>query len=66
MDDITELAELAGSYTGVIAYYKDKDGKQQKLERGDMSSPKRLAHLYANPNSAKKAIDREWAKIQSK
>lgn len=66
MDDITELAELAGSYTGVIAYYKDKDGKQQKLERGDMSSPKRLAHLYANAHSAKKAVDREWAKLENK
>lgn len=66
LDDITELAELSNDYTGVIAYYKDKDGKQQKMEKGDMTKPKRLGHLYANVHSAKKAVDREWAKIQNK
>lgn len=66
LDDITELAELSNDYTGVIAYYKDKDGKQQKMEKGDMTKPKRLGHLYANVHSAKKAVDRERAKIQNK
>lgn len=63
MDDITELADLANDYTGVVAYYKDKNGKQQKMEKGDQAKPKRLAHLYANVHSAKKAVDREWVKL---
>ena len=66
LDDITELAELSNDYTGVIAYYKDKDGKQQKMEKGDMTKPKRLGHLYATKASAKKAVDREWAKLENK
>lgn len=66
MDDITELADLANDYTGVVAYYKDKDGKQQKMKKGDQAKPKRLAQLYANVYSAKKAADREWAKLQVK
>lgn len=63
MDDITELADLSNDYTGVVAYYKDKDGKQQKMEKGDQAKPKRLANLYATNASAKKAIDREYAKL---
>ena len=66
LDDITELAELSNDYTGVIAYYKDKDGKQQKMQKGDMTKPKRLGHLYATKASAKKAVDREWAKLENK
>lgn len=66
VDDITELADLANDYTGVVAYYKDKDGKQQEMEKGDQTKPKRLGHLYANKASAKKAVDREWAKIKNK
>ncbi len=66
MDDITELADLANDYTGVVAYYKDKNGKQQKMDKGDQTKPKRLAHLYANTHSAKKAVDRELAKLETK
>lgn len=63
LDDITELAELADDYTGVVAYYKDKNGRQQKMEKGDQTKPKRLAHLYASVHSAKKAVDKECKKI---
>lgn len=66
MDDITELADLSNDYTGVVAYYKDKDGKQQKMEKGDQTKPKRLAHLYASKASAKKAVDREQEKLSKK
>lgn len=66
MDDITELADLTGDYTGVVAYYKDKNGKQQKMGKGDQAKPKRLAQLYANVYSAKKAVDREWVKLEVK
>lgn len=64
LDDITELADLANNYTGVVAYYTDGNGRQQKMERGDMSRPKRLAHLYANAHSAKRAVDREWLRVE--
>lgn len=66
LDDITELADLASDYKGIVAYYKDANGKQQKMEKGDQAKPKRLAHLYANVHSAKKAVDREMAKLEAK
>ena len=66
VDDITELADLANDYTGVVAYYRDKNGKQQKMEKGDQTKPKRLAHLYATKASAKKAVDREYARLQAR
>lgn len=64
LDDITELADLADYYIDIVAYYKDKNGKQQKMEKGDMTKPKRIAHLYANVHLAKKAVDREFSKQQ--
>lgn len=60
MDDIAELADVADDYTGVVAYYKDKNGKQQKMEKGDQTKPKRLPHLYSSKAAAKRAVDREW------
>lgn len=66
LDDITELADLANDYTGVVAYYRDKNGLQQKMEKGDMTKPKRLGRLYATKASAKRAVDREYAKIQNR
>lgn len=66
LDDVTDLADLANDYTGVVAYYKDKNGKQQQMEKGDQTKPKALAHLYATKASAKKGIDREWAKLEGK
>ena len=63
-DDVAELAE-AGSYTGIIAWYRDeKTGKQHKLTEGDQTNPKRLLHLYAAKTSAQRAVEREWKRIQ--
>lgn len=62
MDDITELAILANDYACVVAYYKEKNGKQPKMGKTDMTKPKRQAHLYANVHTAKKAVDREFQK----
>ena len=65
IDDIGELADdRARSYTGVVAFYKDKNGKQQRLEKGDMTSPKRLHHLYATRQTAQAAVNREWGRMQ--
>src|SRR5690554_170394 len=66
IDDISQLADdSAREYTGVIAFYKDKDGKQQKLEKGDMTNPKRLHHLYATKQTAQAAVNREWERMQA-
>lgn len=63
-DDVSELAE-EGSYTGVLAWYRDeKTGKQHKLTEGDQANPKRLLHLYAAKNSAQRAVEREWKRLQ--
>lgn len=51
-------------YTGVVAYYKDKNSTQ-KIMIGDMTSPKRLAYLYVNERTATVALNREWVRIQA-
>lgn len=50
-------------HTGVVAYYRDSNGKQQKVERGDMTNPKRMPHLYASRSTALAATNREWKRL---
>ncbi|ARB26538.1 hypothetical protein ATI14_6201 [Pseudomonas tolaasii NCPPB 2192] len=66
-DDVEDLAEEnKGDYTGIIAYYRDhKTGKEKRITAGDQSKPRRLRWLYASEKTAKRAVDREWAKMQS-
>ena len=66
-DDVEDLAEEnKGDYTGIIAYYRDhKTGKEKTITAGDQSKPRRLHWLYASEKTAKRAVDREWAKMQS-
>ncbi|MGY2231602.1 phage late control D family protein [Pseudomonas tolaasii] len=55
-----------GDYTGIIAYYRDEStGKENMITSGDQTKPKRLRWLYANLNTAKRALDRESAKLNS-
>ncbi|WP_288504676.1 phage late control D family protein [uncultured Pseudomonas sp.] len=57
--------EIQGDYTGIIAYYRDpKTGKEHTLAEGDQSKPRRLRHLYATKATAKRAVEREWKKMQ--
>jgi phage protein D len=64
-DTFTDLYEEGPQhYTGVIAYYRDKTGQQKTLTAGDPTQPKRLTPLYSTKASAKRALDREWLKIQ--
>ena len=57
--------EIQGDYTGIIAYYRDpKTGKEHTLTEGDQSRPRRLRHLYATKATAKRAVEREWKKMQ--
>ena len=57
--------EIHGDYTGIIAYYREpKTGKEHTLTEGDQSNPRRLRHLYATKATAKRAVEREWRKMQ--
>jgi phage protein D len=63
MEDLAE--ENTGEFTGIIAYYRDdKAGKEKTVTAGDQSKPKRLRWLYASEKTAKRAVDREWKKLQ--
>lgn len=66
-DDIEDLVEKSVEYTGVTATYRnEKDGKQKTVTAGDQANPLRLTHLYASKGSAKRAVDREWKRLQAK
>ncbi|WIE52392.1 phage late control D family protein [Pseudomonas sp. GM17] len=65
-DTVEGLAEEnRGDYTGIIAYYRDKKtGKEKTVTAGDQSKPRRLKWLYASERTAKRAVDREWKRMQ--
>lgn len=66
-DEVAELADDSGDYTGVMAWYRDeKTGQQQKSSEGDQSKPKRLTHLYESKASAQRALAREYKRLQAK
>ncbi|XKU39206.1 phage late control D family protein [Pseudomonas [fluorescens] ATCC 17400] len=66
-DNVEDLAEEnAGDYTGIIAYYRDeKSGKEKTITAGDQAKPRRLRWLYASEKTAKRAVEREWRKMQA-
>lgn len=66
-DTVDDLAvENKLDYTGIIAYYRDdKTGKEKTMTAGDQAKPRRLLWLYANKNTAKRAVDREWKRLQT-
>ena len=66
-DAVEDLAEEnQKTYSGVIAYYRDeKTGTEKTRTAGDQSKPRRLLWLYANKKTAKRAVDREWARMQA-
>lgn len=66
-DNVEDLAEEnQGDYTGIVAYYRDqKSGKEKTVTGGDQSKPRRLRWLYASEKTAKRAVNREWKKMQS-
>ncbi|WP_025808341.1 phage late control D family protein [Pseudomonas chlororaphis] len=52
-------------YTGVIAFYRDKDtGKEKSVTAGDQTKPRRLRRVYVNEKNARRAADREWKRTQ--
>lgn len=66
-DAVEDLADdTKQNYTGIIAYYRDeKTGKEKTMTAGDQAKPRRLLWLYANKNTAKRAVDREWKRLQA-
>lgn len=59
-DDIAQLIDdKGGTYTGIVAYYKNGASTAKEL-RGDQKSPKRLTFLYKNKATASTAASREW------
>ncbi|MFU5016637.1 phage late control D family protein, partial [Pseudomonas aeruginosa] len=65
-DDVADLAEESTNYTGILAWYRDeKTGKQHTITAGDQTRPRRLHHLYASKATAKRAVDREWKRLQA-
>ena len=66
-DTVDGLAEeFTGDYTGIIAYYRDqKTGKEKTVTAGEQSKPRRLRWLYASERTAKRAVDREWKRLQA-
>ncbi|WP_426136337.1 phage late control D family protein [Pseudomonas sp. PWP3-1b2] len=66
-DNVEDLAvDNKGNYTGIIAYYRDqKTGKEKTVTAGDQTKPRRLHWLYASEKTAKRAVDREWKRMQS-
>ncbi len=66
-DNVEDLAEEnKGDYTGIIAYYRDqKTGKEKTITAGDQTKPRRLRWLYATEKTAKRAVAREWAKLET-
>ncbi|MGY2141971.1 phage late control D family protein [Pseudomonas azotoformans] len=66
-DDLGDLADDDGDYTGLVTWYRDeKTGQQHKVTEGDQTKPRRLTHLYQSKASARRAIDREWKRMQEK
>ncbi|OUY08718.1 contractile injection system protein, VgrG/Pvc8 family [Acinetobacter populi] len=71
-DDISELFDGSiekedidySQYTGVIAIYKDKNGKQQNFNLGDQSKPLTLKHVYGTETTAQNAAYREYNRIR--
>lgn len=64
-DDDSLAALVEGGYTGVLAWYRDKDGAQKKVTLGDQANPKRLTHLYATSKSAERAVQREFERLDN-
>lgn len=52
-------------YTGVIAFYRDKEtGKEKSVTAGDQAKPRRLRRVYVTEKNARRAADREWKRMQ--
>ena len=54
-DELVDMVDDDGNYTGLLAWYRDeKTGQQHKLTEGDQAKPQRLTHLYQSKAAAKR------------
>lgn len=52
-------------YTGIIAFYRDTaTGQETSVTAGDQTKPKRLRRVYVNEKNARRAVNREWKRLQ--
>lgn len=53
-------------YTGIVAFYRDAaTGEEKKVTAGDQTRPRRLRHVYVSEKNARRAVDREWKRLQA-
>nr|WP_269805857.1 phage late control D family protein [Pseudomonas monteilii] len=53
-------------YTGIIAFYRDAaTGQEKSVTAGDQTRPRRLRHVYVSEKNARRAVDREWKRLQA-
>ncbi len=67
-DDTVEdlVEENKGDFTGAVARYRDRrTGTEKTVTAGGQSKPKRMRWLYATEKAAKRAVDREWRRMQA-
>lgn len=52
-------------YTGIIAFYRDTaTGQEKSVTAGDQTRPRRLRHVYVSEKNARRAVNREWKRLQ--
>nr|WP_202607143.1 phage late control D family protein [Pseudomonas monteilii] len=53
-------------YTGIVAFYRDPaTGQEKKVTAGNQTRPRRLRHVYVSEKNARRAVDREWKRLQA-
>lgn len=64
-EQIADLLDSGEGYTGVRAYYRDTGGQQKYETAGRGGNVLRLKQLYSGQAAARRAVEREWGRIQS-
>lgn len=63
-EQIADLLDSGEGYTGVRAYYRDASGQQKYETAGRGGDVLRLKQLYSGQAAARRAVDREWGRMQ--
>lgn len=68
-DTVNSLDEepKGGSYTGVVAFYRDKaTSREVSVVVGDSTTPRRINRVFDSKEAATKAAEEEWKKLREK
>ncbi|MFK0032986.1 phage late control D family protein [Pseudomonas monteilii] len=61
-----EHVDRKHEYTGTIAFYREKiTGVEKSVTAGDQSKPQRIQRVYVSEANARRAVVREWQRIQN-